>query len=130
MTKIAEQAERYDGTLKKYVYVLDMIQYITSLAELGVELTNEERNLFIISYKCAISSQRAAYRSSFYKFEKNAHPHQLQMLADYKQNIENERNALFIKAIATVDMYIIPNCTSMEGLASWYKTYVILSLLQ
>ena len=56
MTKLAEQAERYD----------DMAHYIQHVcrkrAKSGEELTVEERNLLSVAYKNVIGERRAAFR--------------------------------------------------------------------
>eukprot|EP00351_Strombidinopsis_sp_SopsisLIS2011_P003481 CAMPEP_0116880602 /NCGR_PEP_ID=MMETSP0463-20121206/12535_1 /TAXON_ID=181622 /ORGANISM="Strombidinopsis sp, Strain SopsisLIS2011" /LENGTH=65 /DNA_ID=CAMNT_0004531353 /DNA_START=23 /DNA_END=220 /DNA_ORIENTATION=+ len=49
--RLAEQGERYD----------DMIRYMTAVTD--TPLSNEERNLFSVAYKNAVSARRAAWRT-------------------------------------------------------------------
>jgi uncharacterized protein YydD (DUF2326 family) len=52
LAKYAEQAERYD----------DMAAAMKTVTELGVELTNEERNLLSVAYKNIVGARRSSWR--------------------------------------------------------------------
>ena len=52
MSKLAEQAERYD----------EMLEYMKSVATYDTELTVEERNLLSVAYKNVIGARRSAWR--------------------------------------------------------------------
>ena len=52
MAKLAEQAERYD----------EMVQYMKKVANTGIELNTEERNLLSVAYKNVIGTRRASWR--------------------------------------------------------------------
>mmetsp|Transcript_17531 Transcript_17531/g.19526 ORF Transcript_17531/g.19526 Transcript_17531/m.19526 type:complete len:103 (-) Transcript_17531:641-949(-) len=52
MAKLAEQAERYQ----------EMVDAMKKVAQLGTELTVDERNLFSVAYKNVIGARRAAWR--------------------------------------------------------------------
>ena len=52
LTKVAEEAERYD----------EMVQHISAVSRLPVELSMEERNLLSAAYKNAVGIRRTAWR--------------------------------------------------------------------
>ncbi|EDR21727.1 hypothetical protein, conserved [Entamoeba dispar SAW760] len=52
LSKLAEQSERYE----------EMVQYMKQVAEMGTELSVEERNLISVAYKNVVGSRRASWR--------------------------------------------------------------------
>ena len=53
LARVCEQAERFE----------DMLVYVKNLAQIGTELTLEERNLFSVAYKNVVGSRRTAWRA-------------------------------------------------------------------
>jgi 14-3-3 protein beta/theta/zeta len=50
--KLSEQAERYD----------DMADAMKKVTEMGLELSNEERNLLSVAYKNVVGARRSSWR--------------------------------------------------------------------
>ena len=79
--KLAEQAERYD----------DMAAAMKTVTELGVELTNEERNLLSVAYKNVVGARRSSWRVISSIEQKSESSERKQTMArDYRKKIENE----------------------------------------
>lgn len=80
-SKLAEQAERYD----------DMATSMKKVTELGLELSNEERNLFSVAYKNVVGARRSAWRviSSIEQKTENNEKKQA-MAKEYREKIEHE----------------------------------------
>lgn len=81
MARMAEQAERYE----------DMVTYMTRVANMGAELSLEERNLLSVAYKNAIGSRRLAARSIANGMAKE-HPSNplLPSIQQYKTKVDTE----------------------------------------
>ena len=77
--KLAEQAERYD----------DMASAMKSVTELGVELTNEERNLLSVAYKNVVGARRSSWRV-ISSIESKAEEKKQVLARDYRGKIEGE----------------------------------------
>uniref|UniRef100_A0A915DWF0 14-3-3 domain-containing protein n=1 Tax=Ditylenchus dipsaci TaxID=166011 RepID=A0A915DWF0_9BILA len=105
--KLAEQAERYD----------DMMQLMKQMAELGVEITAEERNFYSFAYKNAIGIRRASWRS-ISEQEKKAEDSEktLKLVAkDYREKIEKEVRDICNEALATLEKHLIPKAVDSES---------------
>lgn len=79
--KLAEQAERYD----------DMANAMKKVTELGVELSNEERNLLSVAYKNVVGARRSSWRvisSIEQKTESNERKQHL--VKEYREKVEKE----------------------------------------
>ena len=77
--KLAEQAERYD----------DMAAAMKKVTELGVELTNEERNLLSVAYKNVVGARRSSWRV-ISSIESKSEERKQNMARDYRGKIEGE----------------------------------------
>ena len=53
MSKLSEQAERYE----------DMVKYMKEVATQNPDLSTEERNLLSVAYKNAVGARRTAWRA-------------------------------------------------------------------
>jgi len=84
MARLAEQAERYE----------DMVTYMTRVANMGSELSVEERNLLSVAFKNAVGARRVAWRSIIGMMQKEdpANP-SLPSINGYKDQVERELNA-------------------------------------
>lgn len=79
--KLAEQAERYD----------DMAASMKEVTELGVELSNEERNLLSVAYKNVVGARRSAWRViSSIEQKTEGNEKKLQMVKEYREKVETE----------------------------------------
>jgi 14-3-3 protein beta/theta/zeta len=77
--KLAEQAERYD----------DMAAAMKTVTELGVELTNEERNLLSVAYKNVVGARRSSWRV-ISSIESKSEERKQAFARDYRAKIEGE----------------------------------------
>jgi 14-3-3 protein beta/theta/zeta len=80
LAKYAEQAERYD----------DMAAAMKTVTALGVELTNEERNLLSVAYKNVVGTRRSSWRVISSLDKAIAGEHKQQMAREYRGKIEKE----------------------------------------
>ena len=77
--KLAEQAERYD----------DMATSMKTVTELGVELTNEERNLLSVAYKNVVGARRSSWRV-ISSIENKSAESKKDLAKEYRSKIEGE----------------------------------------
>lgn len=85
MARLAEQAERYE----------DMVTYMTRVANMGSELSLEERNLLSVAFKNAVGARRSAWRqiwSMMQTDEKKGEPVP-PCVHNYKNTVEAELNS-------------------------------------
>ncbi|CAM0142320.1 unnamed protein product [Umbelopsis sp. WA50703] len=114
MSKLAEQAERYD----------EMVSYMKDVAKLDVELTVEERNLLSVAYKNVIGARRASWRivSSIEQKEENkGNSAQVEKIKSYRQKIENELNEVCRDILSVLNDHLIVSSTSGESKVFYYK---------
>ena len=79
--KLAEQAERYD----------DMAASMKKVTEMGVELSNEERNLLSVAYKNVVGARRSSWRVISSIEQKTENNERKQVMAkEYREKIEQE----------------------------------------
>lgn len=79
--KLAEQCERYD----------DMTGCMKKVAELGGDLSNEERNLLSVAYKNVVGARRSAWRVlSSISSKSEADTKESKGVSDYRTTVENE----------------------------------------
>ncbi|CAD8180164.1 unnamed protein product [Paramecium octaurelia] len=102
MTKICEQAERFE----------DMLNSIRQVALMEQELSSEERNLLSISFKNCVGKLRTAWRiinniDINQLQDLNDHQSQSKLTANYKQNIENEIILYCEDLISVIDCNLI-----------------------
>lgn len=114
MTKLAEQAERYD----------EMVECMKKLAKLDLELTVEERNLLSVGYKNVIGARRAAWRimsSIEQKEESKGNEHNVKLIKNYRSNVEAELSKICNDILTIIDEHLIPSSTSGESTVFYYK---------
>lgn len=107
--KLAEQAERYD----------DMATSMKKVTELGIELTNEERNLLSVAYKNVVGARRSSWRviSSIEQKTENNEKKQA-MAKEYREKIEHELRDICKDVLVRVFLFL-------EQLPIWYKLYYV-----
>jgi len=86
MARLAEQAERYE----------DMVRFMTAVANMGSELSTEERNLLSVAFKNAVGARRSAWRQiagmiQHQKEKEGKEPPK--SVIDYQARVEQELNA-------------------------------------
>ncbi|KAK4058031.1 hypothetical protein OIO90_000770 [Microbotryomycetes sp. JL221] len=114
MGRIAEQSERYD----------EMVEYMKSVAQLGVELTVEERNLLSVSYKNVIGARRASWRiisSIEQKEESKGNTSQVTKIKEYRQKVEAELSEVCNDILEVLDKHLIPSAESGESKVFYHK---------
>jgi 14-3-3 protein beta/theta/zeta len=102
---LAEQAERYE----------DMAKYMKSLAELGGEISNDERNVLSIAYKNIVGERRNAWRiiSSIEKSYEES-DFRKKTANGYLSEIASEQKTICEEVLCLLDDVLIPNATTKE----------------
>jgi len=111
--KLAEQAERYD----------EMVEAMKKVASLDVELTVEERNLLSVAYKNVIGARRASWRiiSSIEQKEENRAEEKLEMIKNYRGQVEKELRDICSDILNVLDKHLIPCASTGESRVFYYK---------
>jgi len=112
--KLAEQAERYD----------EMADFMKSVAQMGEELTVEERNLLSVAYKNAVGARRASWRiiSSVEQKEKSkGNPSNVLLAGQYRSKVEDELNKICHDILELLDEHLIKAATTSESKVFYYK---------
>ncbi|CAH1981223.1 unnamed protein product [Acanthoscelides obtectus] len=112
--KLAEQAERYD----------EMVEAMKKVAKLDVELTVEERNLLSVAYKNVIGARRASWRiisSIEQKEESKGGDDKLEMIRQYRGQVEKELRDICSDILAVLDKHLIPAASTGESKVFYYK---------
>jgi len=97
--KMAEQAERYD----------DMADCMRKVAEMGSELSPEERNLLSVAYKNVVGTRRSSWRviSSIESKGDEKKQEKTAMAKDYRLKIEKELTEVCYLVIELLDKHLI-----------------------
>merc|ERR1711939_331922 len=114
MAKLSEQAERYD----------EMVNYMKNIAQMGVELSVEERNLLSVAYKNTIGARRASWRiiSSIEQKEENKGNEQhVARIRDYRNKVETELANICNDVLTVLDRHLVPSSTTGESKVFYYK---------
>jgi len=112
--RLAEQAERYD----------EMAEAMKKVAELGEELSVEERNLLSVAYKNVVGSRRASLRiisSIEQKEESRGKNDHLQKAKEYKKKVEKELTEICNDILSVLDKNLIPASSSSESKVFYFK---------
>ncbi|KAL1509928.1 hypothetical protein ABEB36_004592 [Hypothenemus hampei] len=112
--KLAEQAERYD----------EMMEALKKVAMLDMELTVQERNLLSIAYKNVIGARRASWRiisSIEQKEESKGASEKVEIVRQYRQEIEKELRDICSDILAILDKHLIPASSIGENTVFYYK---------
>lgn len=112
--KLAEQAERYD----------EMVESMKKVASLDLELSVEERNLLSVAYKNVIGARRASWRiiSSIEQKEENKGAEdKLEMIRQYRAQVEKELRDICSDILTVLDKHLIPCASSGESKVFYYK---------
>ena len=112
IAKLAEAAERYD----------DMASTMKSVAETGVEFSNEERNLFSVAYKNVVGARRSAWRVvSSIEHRMEGSDDKPTMVKEYKEKIESELKEICENVVSLLDQHLIPKASSPESKVFYLK---------
>lgn len=110
--KLAEQAERYD----------DMADFMKKVTEIGVELTNEERNLLSVAYKNVVGARRSSWRVISSIETKTEHEDKKHtMCNEYRCRVEKELREICNAVLCLLDTFLIKNSTQHESKVFYLK---------
>ncbi|EAL48235.1 hypothetical protein EHI8A_017030 [Entamoeba histolytica HM-1:IMSS-B] len=108
LSKLAEQSERYE----------EMVQYMKQVAEMGTELSVEERNLISVAYKNVVGSRRASWRiisSLEQKEQAKGNTQRVELIKTYRAKIEQELSQKCDDVLKIITEFLLKNSTSIES---------------
>jgi len=114
LARLAEQAERYD----------EMAQAMKRVAQLGDELSVEERNLLSVAYKNVVGSRRASLRiisSIEQKEESRGKEDHLVKAREYRRKVEKELTDICNDILDVLDKNLIKSSSPAESQVFYYK---------
>jgi 14-3-3 protein epsilon len=114
LARLCEQAERYD----------EMVTYMKEVANIGGELTVDERNLLSVAYKNVVGTRRASWRiisSIEQKEESKGSDDHIGTVRDYRQKIETELEKVCQDVLDVLDDALIPKAETGESKVFYYK---------
>ncbi|KAK5943317.1 hypothetical protein PMZ80_004324 [Knufia obscura] len=114
LARLCEQAERYD----------EMVSYMKEVANLGGELTVDERNLLSVAYKNVVGTRRASWRiisSIEQKEESKGSDKHVSTIKDYRQKIETELEKVCQDVLDVLDDALIPKAETGESKVFYHK---------
>lgn len=110
--KLAEQTERYD----------DMAEFMKTVTETGIELTNEERNLLSVAYKNVVGARRSSWRVISSIESKTDHERsQHKMCVEFREKVEKELKDICEVVLTLLDNYLIAKSTQSESKVFYLK---------
>jgi len=112
--KLAEQAERYD----------EMSDFMKAVAEMGEDLSVEERNLLSVAYKNAVGARRASWRiisSVEHKQQSKNNTANVALAAEYRQKVETELNKICNVILSLLDDHLITSAAAAESRVFYHK---------
>lgn len=133
LAKLAEQAERYEGTCYLpnascacglLTTFTEMVENMKVVASADQELTVEERNLLSVAYKNVIGARRASWRivtSIEQKEESKGNDTQVTLIKEYRQKIEAELAKICEDILEVLDKHLIPSAQSGESKVFYHK---------
>ena len=117
MSKLAEQAERYDE-------MVNFMEKLVAGSTPAGELTVEERNLLSVAYKNVIGSLRAAWRivsSIEQKEESRKNDDHVVLVKDYRSKVETELSNVCAGILKLLDSNLVPSATTSESKVFYLK---------
>jgi 14-3-3 protein epsilon len=115
--KLAEQAERYD----------DMVEFMKVVANLGRDLTVEERNLLSVAYKNVIGARRASWRvlSSIEQKESERSDggdiDKSALVKQYKGKVEKELDMVCAEILRIIKDSLLAHADAAESKVFYHK---------
>ena len=106
-------------------FLLDMVVFMKTVADLGGELTTEERNLLSVAYKNVIGARRAAWRMLSSLEDKvddevKTGKHK-KIIEEYKKNIEKELRDICEDIIHLLKESLIKSASEAEARVFFLK---------
>ena len=135
LAKLAEQAERYEGTILYNVprtyrnanTYSEMVENMKVVASAYQELSVEERNLLSVAYKNVIGARRASWRivsSIEQKEESKGNENQVTLIKEYRDKIEGELAKICEDILEVLNKHLIPSAQSGESKVFYHKMCV------
>lgn len=112
--------------IKKQLFV-EMVEAMKKVAKLDLELTVEERNLLSVAYKNVIGARRASWRiisSIEQKEESKGTDDKLEMIRQYRSQVEKELRDICSDILSVLDNHLIPSASTGESKVFYYKMKV------
>lgn len=106
---------------------VEMVEAMKKVAKLDLELTVEERNLLSVAYKNVIGARRASWRiiSSIEQKEENkGTDDKLEMIRQYRGQVEKELRDICSDILTVLDKHLIPAASTGESRVFYYKMKV------
>jgi len=109
IARLAEQAERYD----------EMVTEMKNIAQTGVGLNPEERNLLSVAYKNVIGSRRASWRI-ITSLEQKGSDNEIMndTTTKYRKEVEKELQDICTEILDLLDSHLIPQSKQHDGSSS------------
>lgn len=104
-----------------------MVTYMKKVAEVGGELTVDERNLLSVAYKNVVGTRRASWRiisSIEQKEESKGSDKHVSTIKEYRNKIEAELEKVCQDVLDVLDQSLIPNAATGESKVFYHKMYV------
>ena len=101
-----------------------MVEAMKKVASMDVELTVEERNLLSVAYKNVIGARRASWRiiSSIEQKEENKGVEEkLEMIKNYRAQVEKELRDICSDILDVLDKHLIPSASTGESKVFYFK---------
>lgn len=104
-----------------------MVTYMKEVAQLGGELSVDERNLLSVAYKNVVGTRRASWRiisSIEQKEESKGSDKHVATIKEYRSKIELELEKVCEDVLNVLDTSLIPNAATGESKVFYHKMYV------
>ena len=108
----------------KFFFRTEMVEAMKNVASLNSELSVEERNLLSVAYKNVIGARRASWRiisSIEQKEESKGAEDKLEMIKQYRSQVEGELRDICNDILEVLDKHLIPTAASGESKVFYYK---------
>jgi 14-3-3 protein epsilon len=110
MARLADQAERYE----------DMVNFMRNVADIGSELSLEERNLLSVAYKNKVGARRSAWRA-LTTLELKVSGKHVEIIREYRTRIEKEFEDACKQILQILDDQLIPTAVETESKVFYLK---------
>lgn len=101
-----------------------MVNAMKNVAMVDGDLTVEERNLLSVAYKNVIGARRASWRilsSIEQKEEKNSGESKLELIKNYRLQVEKELREICNDILEVLEKHLIPAAANGESKVFYYK---------
>lgn len=114
------------------VSITEMVDAMKKVAKLDLELTVEERNLLSVAYKNVIGARRASWRiisSIEQKEESKGTDDKLEMIRQYRSQVEKELRDICSDILNVLDKHLIPAASTGESKVFYFKMKVSVDVI-